>query len=173
MQEPISEIFPVVDPDGNTIGSATRAECHSGSMLLHPVVHLHLFNSQGELYLQHRPAWKDIQPNRWDSGVGGHVDFGEEVIDALFRESREELGIEGFEPRFVCSYIFTSERERELVNIFTTKFDGEVSPTEELDGGRFWSVAEIVDSLGKNIFTPNFESELQNILIPHGVIEIK
>ncbi|MFI3332132.1 MAG: NUDIX domain-containing protein [Rikenellaceae bacterium] len=173
MQEPISEIFPVVDPYGNTIGSATRAECHSGSMLLHPVVHLHLFNSQGELYLQHRPAWKDIQPNRWDSGVGGHVDFGEEVIDALFRESREELGIEGFEPRFVCSYVFTSERERELINIFTTKFDGAVSPTEELDGGRFWSISEIVDSLGKDIFTPNFESELQNILIPHGVIEIK
>lgn len=165
------EIFPLVDAEGRVVGSATREQCHSGSMLLHPVVHLHLFNSAGELYLQHRPAWKDIQPNRWDSGVGGHVDFGEQVLDALIRESREELGVEGFEPQFVCSYVFQSERERELVNVFTTLFDGEVSPTEELDGGRFWSPSEIFDSLDKEIFTPNFESELREVLIPRGLIK--
>ncbi len=164
------ELFPIVDNEGRVVGSATRSECHSGSMLLHPVVHLHLFNSAGELYLQHRPAWKDIQPNRWDSGVGGHVDFGEKVEDALLRESREELGVEGFEPHFVCSYLFQSDRERELVNIYTTRFNGAVSPTEELDGGRFWSISEIFDALGKGVFTPNFESELVNYLVPRGVI---
>ena len=57
-----SELFPVVDPDGRVVGSATRGECHGGSMLLHPVVHLHLFHSRGELCLQRRPLWKDIQP---------------------------------------------------------------------------------------------------------------
>ncbi len=164
------EIFPLVDKQGRVVGSATRAECHSGSKLLHPVVHLHLMNSAGELYLQHRPAWKDIQPNRWDSGVGGHIDLGEEVVEALLRESREELGVEGFEPQFVCSYIFESDRERELVNVFTTCYDGVVTPSEECDGGRFWSVAEILESLGKGVFTPNFESEFRDVLIPQGVI---
>ena len=52
-------------------------------MLLHPVVHLHLFNSRGELYLQKRPEWKDIQPGRWDTAVGGHVDYGETVDEKL------------------------------------------------------------------------------------------
>ena len=46
------EKFPIVDEAGNVIGSATRGECHSGSKLLHPVVHLHVFNSKGEIYLQ-------------------------------------------------------------------------------------------------------------------------
>ena len=78
-----SELFPIVDNDGRTIGSATRGECHSGSMLLHPVVHLHLFNSSGDLYLQRRPDWKDIQPGKWDTAVGGHVDFGEDTDDAI------------------------------------------------------------------------------------------
>lgn len=61
----------MVDEAGNVVGSATRAECHGGGGLLHPVVHLHLFNSRGELYLQRRPVWKDIQPGRWDTAVGG------------------------------------------------------------------------------------------------------
>ena len=72
----------MVDEAGNVMGAATRAQCHGGGMLLHPVVHLHLFNSRGELYLQRRPVWKDIQPGRWDTAVGGHVDYGETVDDA-------------------------------------------------------------------------------------------
>lgn len=54
----------MVDEAGNVMGAATRAQCHGGGMLLHPVVHLHLFNSRGELYLQRRPVWKDIQSGR-------------------------------------------------------------------------------------------------------------
>ena len=75
-----SELFPVVDETGRVVGCATRGECHDGRRLLHPVVHLHLFNSRGELYLQKRPLWKDIQPGRWDTAVGGHVDYGEGVF---------------------------------------------------------------------------------------------
>ena len=40
------EMFPIVDEQGNITGAATRGECHNGSKLLHPVVHLHVFNSK-------------------------------------------------------------------------------------------------------------------------------
>lgn len=158
------EIFPVVDEQGNVIGSATRGECHGGSKLLHPVVHLHVFNSKGELYLQKRPMWKDIQPGKWDTAVGGHVDYGESVEHALRREVGEELGITDFVPEFVMSYVFESAREKELVNTFRTVYDGPVTPTDELDGGRFWTVEDIRDNIGKGVFTPNFENEIIKIL---------
>ena len=80
------EQFPVVDEMGNILGAISRGHAHDGSKILHPVVHLHLFNSKGELYLQHRPAWKDIQPDKWDTACGGHVDLGESVEQALHRE---------------------------------------------------------------------------------------
>ena len=169
MMDNALERLPLVDEDGNVVGSATRGECHGGTRPLHPVVHLHVLNGVGELYLQKRPEWKDIQPGRWDTAVGGHVDYGEDVATALRREVREELGIEAVETRFVTRYVFESERERELVNVFVATYDGEVRPTEELDGGRFWTMDEIRGAIGRGVLTPNFEQEFQRLCGMGGV----
>ena len=148
------------------MGKATRGECHDGSKRLHPVVHLHVFNSAGELYLQKRPEWKDIQPGKWDTAVGGHIDYGETPEEALLREVREELGITAFTPQRLGMYVFESLRERELVYVFRTIYDGEIHPSDdELDGGRFWTLDEIRAAIGQNILTPNFESEIQRLNI--------
>lgn len=164
MQDNNQELLPLVDEEGHVIGYATRGECHDGSKLLHPVVHLHVFDSQGRLYLQQRPLWKDIQPGKWDTAVGGHVDYGEDIASALLREVREELGIEDFTPEFLLRYIFESERDRELVHVYRTTYDGDIRPTAELDGGRFWTLDEIREAMGKGVLTPNFESEYLRIM---------
>lgn len=159
------ELFPVVDEDGNIVGTATRGECHGGSKLLHPVVHLHVFDGKGNLFLQKRPEWKDIQPGKWDTSVGGHVDLGEDVSSALKREVSEELGIEEFVPEFIVSYVFESDRERELVFVHKTVYDGPILPSAELDGGRFWSREEIFSNIGSDVFTPNFEQEYRRVFL--------
>lgn len=160
-----AEMFPIVDEDGNIIDAATRAECHNGSKLLHPVVHLHVFNSAGEIYLQKRPEWKDIQPGRWDTAVGGHIDLGENVDQALHREVSEELGITFDTAEPLPSYVFESERERELVYPFRLVYDGDIQPSAETDGGRFWTAQELSDAMGKGILTPNFESEYRRLFL--------
>jgi isopentenyldiphosphate isomerase len=166
MQDNKNERFPIVDEEGNVVGAATRGECHSGSRLLHPVVHLHVFNSCGEVYLQKRPEWKDIQPGKWDTAVGGHMDYGETPEQALVREVREELGITDFVPERVGKYVFDSRRERELVYVNRTTYDGAIHPSDtELDGGRFWTLDEIRDAIGHSILTPNFESEFQRFFL--------
>ena len=155
-------MFPVVEPDGQIVGAVSRGEAHGGTMLLHPVVHLHLFNSAGELYLQRRPDWKDIQPGKWDTATGGHVALGESVEQALRREVGEELGISDFVAERLGNYIFESERERELVYVHKAVYDGPVIPdADELNGGRFWTAEDIARNMGQGIFTPNFESEYQ------------
>ena len=166
MQDNNKERFPIVDEEGRVVGTATRGECHNGSKLLHPVVHLHVFNSRGEVYLQKRPEWKDIQPGKWDTSVGGHIDYGETPELALNREVSEELGITDFVPEGVGKYVFESRRERELVYVHRTIYDGPVRPSsEELDGGRFWTMDEIRAAIGQEILTPNFESEFQKFFL--------
>ena len=118
-------MFPIVDEHGNIISAATRGECHNGSKLLHPVVHLHVFNSQGEIYLQKRPDWKDIQPGKWDTAVGGHVDLCESVEIALKREVQEELGITDFTPELLTTYVFESDREKGRFNPFLLLYNEE------------------------------------------------
>ncbi len=185
---PMEELFPLVNEQGELIGKATRAYCHSGSFVLHPVVHLHVFNAAGQLFLQKRSMSKDIQPGMWDTSVGGHVDYEETlggadsvadsnansvaglstpapwVLSALHREAREELGIACFEPIFVNQYTFRSVFEYELVHTFLTVYNGPlyVDPVE-ISEGRFWNQSEILANLGKGVFTPNFEGEIVRV----------
>lgn len=155
-----NELLPLVDEFGNILGAITRGEAHDGSKKLHPVVHLHVFNNNGDIYLQKRPAWKDIQPNKWDTAVGGHIDFGENSEMALKREAWEELGLKGLDIERIGEYIFESSIEKELVYAYKTNYNGKINASvNELDGGRFWRKDEIDENMGKGVFTPNFESE--------------
>ncbi len=156
----IHEILPIVDENGNIIGRTERGIAHSGTKILHPVVHLHVFSPEGHIYLQKRPCWKDVQPGKWDTAVGGHIDYGESVDTALKREVREELG---FTPACLESlghYVFESNIEKELIYVYKTIYAGVIRPSNtELGGGRFWTNEEIIANIGKNIFTQNFEHE--------------
>ncbi len=114
---------------------------------------------------------KDIQPGKWDTAVGGHVDYGETVAEAMLREAREELGIDASTGKLIMSYIWESEREREMVNVHTVKVDPdkfEVTPDPvEVDEARFWSLEELEAAKGKGILTPNFEQEFFDRLLPY------
>lgn len=154
------EILPLVNETGEIIGKAPRSLCHSSKEYLHPVVHLHVLNSKGEIYLQKRPLNKLIQPGKWDTAVGGHIAYGEEIEIALEREAEEEIGLKDCEFELAAKYLWESEVEREYVFSYITHFDCLLKfNADELDDGRFWSIDEIKENLGKGVFTPNFEVE--------------
>ncbi|MDI6734620.1 MAG: NUDIX domain-containing protein [bacterium] len=159
------EYFEIVDINGNIIGSASREECHRNPTLLHRVSHVFVFNSNYQLYLQKRSIHKDIQPGKWDTSVGGHLNPGETHEQAACRELAEELGITGVLPIHLYDYTWRSERESELVRTFKVVYDGLIKfDKEEIDEGRFWTLEEIQLAIPTNILTPNFIEEYNRYL---------
>jgi isopentenyldiphosphate isomerase/intracellular septation protein A len=159
-KRPPEEWFPLVDEGGNTIGKISRKMAHSKPGNLHPVVHLHVVNRRGEIYLQKRPSTKDVQPGKWDTSVGGHVELSESIEQALSRESKEELGLENFTPYPLANYRWDSAVESELVFSFIAVIDPPIHfNQEEIADGRFWKLQDIEHLVGKEILTPNFEHE--------------
>lgn len=156
---------PLVDEKGMIIGKATRKEVHRGPGKLHPVVHLHIYNSKGEIYLQKRSMQKDTLPGKWDTSVGGHVDLCETIEQALLRETAEELTITGIHPMPMVQYKWETDTESELVFSFVALYNANPHfNRNEIDEGRFWTVDEIRKNIGTGIFTPNFENELPVLL---------
>ena len=97
------EFLPIVNERGNIAGRALYMELHQGNKILHPVVHLHVFNGQGKttgLY------W-------W------HVAFGDTPEKTLKRKLEETLELLGVKPTLKRQYIRESKLEKELVYIFT------------------------------------------------------
>jgi len=159
------EMLAEVDENGKIIGQISRSEAHNGSKKLHPVIHVHIINSKGEILLQKRSMTKTIQPGRWDTAVGGHISYGEKIESALERETQEELGLYNLKFNFVTKYIWKSEIESELVFVFISQHEEfNFKPNSEVDEVRFWDKNKISKNLGKNIFTPNFEVEFVKIL---------
>lgn len=158
------EYFPIVEPNGLVIGRSTREYCHSGAKPLHPVIHVHIIDRFSRIYLQKRSMKKDIQPGKWDTAVGGHVSYGENIVEAVYREAYEELRLIEFNPIHIETYQFESSVEKEMVSIFAAVGSYELTPDlDEVDEGRWWPVEEIDANIGKGVFTPNFESEFQMI----------
>lgn len=156
------EWLPIVDAAGNCVGRARRREAHGNPALMHPVVHCLVSDASGGLLLQLRSHTKDVQPGKWDTSVGGHVDFGESVEQALVREIREELGLHVplEHLRFLYRYQMRSSIETELVHTFALCHEGPFRPEPgEIDELRVWSHGEVLSALGQGVFTPNFEDE--------------
>ncbi len=156
------EWLPVVEENGRIIGKAPRSLCHKGEKILHPVVHLHVLNSHGYIFLQKRPLEKLVQPGKWDTAVGGHISFGEDLETALRREAYEEIGLENFAAKPLGNYRWDSDIESELVYYFVSYDYQKIRlHSEEVVEGKFWSPSQIERELGQGIFTPNFEYEYQ------------
>jgi len=164
---PSEEILDIVDDEDRVIGQAPRSVVHGNPALLHRVVHVLVFNSQGQLFLQKRAEDRLVQPGKWDTSMGGHVNAGEDPEIAARRELNEELGIPSATPlTLLHKYKHSNDYESELVTTWITLWDGELNlQKSEISDGRFWDLDEIdlLSATPENPgpFTPNFLEEIQ------------
>lgn len=152
-----SELFQVVDENDRAVGEAPRSEVH-GNNLRHRAVHLFVFNSEGELFLQKRSAWKDRHPLLWDSSAAGHVDAGEDYDETAVRELVEELGVEAQLTR-VAKVPCSEETGWEFIWLYRGQHEGPFHlARSEIEHGEFFPV-DLIDRWVKarpQEFAPGF-----------------
>ena len=156
----MTEYLDIVDEHDRVIGRASRDECHNDPSLIHRVAHIMVFDFKGRILLQLRGRDKRIQPGKWDTSVGGHLAQGETYEQGVRRELEEELGIPSADLAFMYDYLWRSEVETERVHTYHLVHEGPFyRQAGEIEALRFFEPEEVERSLGRGIFTPNFEEE--------------
>jgi isopentenyldiphosphate isomerase len=118
------EIFDVVNERDEVIDRRVRSEVHRLG-LLHRAVHILVFNSRGQVFLQKRSMKKDKSPGLWDSSASGHVDAGEPYDTTAVRELREEIGLSlGNPPERLFKIDACPETDNEFVWVYRCKAEG-------------------------------------------------
>jgi isopentenyldiphosphate isomerase len=163
------ELLEVVTVRGEVVRTLSRSEIHGNPSLIHRVVHVLVFDENGELFLQKRSMKKDVAPGKWDTSVGGHVNAGEGLEEALSREMEEELGITACRPEFLYSYIHSNDYETELVYTYACVYRGRIFfDKNEIDEVRRWDIQEIKKNIGRGVLSDNFEHEFEKYIKYRG-----
>jgi len=160
-----SEVLDLLDVNGRVVGRVKRGDVHGNPALRHPSVHVFVVNSRGEYYLQRRSPYKKVQPDKWDTSVGGHIPAGETYEQGALRELREELGVDLDDPSRLKrhhDFVWSTDFETEHTRTFILEYGGPFKhDPAEVSEGRFWTREELKASVGKGVLTPNLEFELK------------
>jgi isopentenyl-diphosphate Delta-isomerase len=152
-----NEILEIVDCDDRVTGSGTRREIHEKG-LLHRAVHVFVFNTAGEIFIQRRSAAKDRHPLKLDSSAAGHVDPGESYEITAQRELEEELGITAPVKKILWMRA-QPETDNEHVALFSLVTDLPPAPNgEEIEWGEFMTPERVTELMQANAadFVPAF-----------------
>lgn len=88
----MSEVpIQIVDENDKPLRGATKREAQEKG-LWHRIVKILLRDQDGNVLLQHRGE-AVLSPGKWDFSTAGHVDQGEDYLDAALRELAEEIGV--------------------------------------------------------------------------------
>jgi isopentenyldiphosphate isomerase len=138
------EIFDIVNERDEVIDRQPRGEVHRLG-LKHRAVHVLVFNSRGEVFLQKRSMKKDRQPGLWDSSASGHLDSGEDYDACAVRELREEIGmVLPRPPERLFKINACDETDQEFVWVYRCENDGPLElNADEIERGGWFTPAEV------------------------------
>ena len=166
------ELVDIFDDNNNFTGQIVeRREAYNKKLNVR-TVSCWILNEKGEVLMQRRSKNKPRNPNRW-AKTGGQVGSGEKVEEAIYREVKEEIGIEipreeikiqsvkKIDSRFTYNFIF-------FVNY---KIEDYIIQKEELSEVKYMTIEYLENAQREhnNNFTfvnwklGSFEEEIKNL----------
>lgn len=169
-QQP-GELFDVVDAEDRVVGQASRSEVHACG-LLHRAVHVLWLHPRGELALQRRSYAKDTCPGLLSTSCAGHLDAGEDYLQAAVRELAEELALD-VEPRELVEIDRCPAHPdlgQEFVRVYLLRSSARARPSPAEVDALLWRTPAEVDAWATRV-AADFSSSLTHLLGREGVRE--
>ncbi|MCA9372461.1 NUDIX hydrolase [Candidatus Woesebacteria bacterium] len=101
------EIIDIIDKKNQVLYQCSKEEAHQKG-LLHACIIAEVIDSKGNWTLV-KQANNRQDAGQYVSPVGGHIRAGENVTDALARETLEEIGLTNFSSKFIGKAILNRE----------------------------------------------------------------
>ena len=151
------ELLYHVDKDDKVLGSIERDKAHATNAL-HRSGMVYLFNSKGELLIQHRSAEKKTFPSCYDMSCAFHITYGEKTEEAAKRELIEETGVSDVPLTYIGKYSYNLPPENEIVHVFYCTSDKRImiDPSEST-GAEFVDLKEARRIVKEERTTPWFK----------------
>ncbi len=155
------EYIDVVNERDDVISRTSHDDIYKYK-LTHRIVHVLIFNDEGKMAIQLRSAQKSYMPLHWSTAVGGHVQSGENYLEAAKREAQEEIGIESDLELLFKDYYIGEQKINKFLAIYKTIYNGPFElNSEEVDKVEFFTIEEIKGMVKKG---DKFHPELLFIL---------
>ena len=139
------EMVDVVDENNKTLYKTSKKEAHDKG-LLHRCVISEIINLKDE-WLLFVPSEHKQDKHQYVSPIGGHVQAGESLEDALKREAFEEVGLEDYKFKFIGRGIYNrfviGRRENHYFNLFEIYSDDKVVLSDETKDFKYFTKEEI------------------------------
>lgn len=157
------EWIPIINEVGEVKGKIARAVSRKfKNKYMHPVVRVALV-CNNKLYLQERDADYIVDPRKLDHPFEKYILFKHEIEEAVQNILRMKLGyLPDREPKFICKYTFKNELTNRLIFLFAAEVDDEcqIIKTDKMKG-KFWTIKQIEEDFGNQIFSECFELEYE------------
>lgn len=129
----------------------------------HLVVHVCIFNLEGQMLIQQRQPFKDGWPDMWDITVGGSAISGDTSQVAAEREVYEEIGyklsLDKIRPALTINF------DDGFDDIYLVEQDIDISKLslqyEEVQAVRWATMDEIFDMIDNETFIPYHKSLIE------------
>ncbi len=159
----MAEVWDVYDVNRQKTGRTIVREQSWGNEKYHLIVHVGIFNSQGQMLIQKRCHDKHAWPELWDLSAGGSALAGEESWQAAERETLEEIGLKlnlrEVRPHFTINY------ERGFDDFYAVTMDAEIDTltlqASEVAEAKWAALDEIREMESRHIFVPYFPGVIE------------
>ena len=147
------EIVDIINEQDQVIGSVPKSHAHKEG-LLHRTVIAEIIGSDGKWTLVQQSADRQ-DAGQYVSPVGGHVQAGEKIEDALKREAFEEFGLtEDLSFKLIGKKVFNREvkgrKENHLFILFEIYTDTPPKLNEEAVATKKFTQEELAEELKNN-----------------------